>query len=260
MKETNFNKEKISKVLNVCANVLVYTFFALSLVLLTMSILSKKNSDGAVNIFGYQSRIVISESMEKHEDTYDQIKGYKIKDLPIKTMVIIQTVPSNEEEAKKFYEEIEVGDVLTFKYVYDTRQETITHRVIEKEKNENNDGYTLTLQGDNKGTMSQAGKQYIDTSDEESLNYVIGKVVGQSYPVGLLITALKSPAGIVLMIIVPCSILIVIEIIKIVNYFNNIKREKHQQEVDKQKDEIEELKRKLEELTKNNSSNENQDE
>ena len=254
MGEGKTKKEKFMKIFNIVANVLLYSFFAVCLVLLSMSILSKKDSDGAVNVLGFQSRIVISESMEKHEETYDQIKGYKIKDLPIKTMVFIKTVPNDEAKAKEFYENIEVGDVLTFKYVYDVRQETITHRVIEKEKNKNNDGYTLTLQGDNKGTKSQAGKQYIDTSDSESLNYVIGKVVAQSYPVGLLVTALKSPVGIVCMVIVPCSIMIIIEVIRIVNYFNNAKKEKQQEEVDKQKDEIEELKRKLEELTKNNSS------
>lgn len=250
----SLNKEKILKIVNIVSNILLYIFFALSIVLLSISILSKKDSDGAVNIFGYQSRIVISESMEKNEDTYDQIKDYKIKDLPIKTMVFIQVVPSDEEEAKDWYEDIKVGDVLTFRYVYDTRQETITHRVIEKEINKNNDGYIITLQGDNRGTKSQAGKQYIDTSETESLNYIVGKVVGQSYVMGLLVTALKSPVGIVLMVILPCSILIIIEIIKIVNYFNSAKKLKQQEEVNKQKDEIEELKRKLEELTKNNSS------
>lgn len=258
MSENSNKKNKILKIFNILANVLLYTFFAVSLVLLSMSIISKKDSDGTVNIIGLQSRVVISESMEKHEETYDQIKGYRIKDLPIKSMVFIKTVPSDEAKAKEFYDDIQVGDVLTFKYVYDTRQETITHRVIEKEKNKNNDGYTLTLQGDNKGTKSQAGKQYIDTSATESLNYVVGKVVAKSYIIGLLVTALKSPVGIVLMVILPCSIMIIIEVIKIVNYFNSIKKEKHQQEVDKQKDEIEELKRKLDELTKNNNSSNDQ--
>ena len=91
MSENSNKKNKILKIFNILANVLLYTFFAVSLVLLSMSIISKKDSDGTVNIIGFQSRVVISESMEKHEETYDQIKGYRIKDLPIKSMVFIKS-------------------------------------------------------------------------------------------------------------------------------------------------------------------------
>ena len=247
-------KQKILKIINIITNVLLYTFFVICMCLLSITILSKKDSDGAVNVFGHQLRVVISESMEKHDETYDEIKQYDIKDLPIKTMVFIEIVPNDPKEAKQWYEDIEVGDVLTFKYLYDNRQETITHRVIDKELNKDNDGYLISLRGDNKGTTTQAGIQYIDTSEVDSPNYIVGKVVGQSYPVGLLVTALKSPIGIVLVVILPCSILLILEVIKLVNYFNSGKKKKQQEEADKQREEIEELKRQIKALSEKNSS------
>ena len=50
--------------------------------------------------------------------------------------LIFKISSENAEEAKAWYADLKVGDVLTFKYVY-VRQETITHRIIDiEEKNE----------------------------------------------------------------------------------------------------------------------------
>lgn len=255
----NEKKSKALKIINIISNVFLYIFFAISMVLLVLSISAKKDSDGAVRVLGFELRVVVSESMERHEDTYKEIKKYRIKSLPIKTLVLIKTVPTNEEKAEKWYDKIKVGDVLTFKYVFNNKQETVTHRVIEKNENLNNDGYNIVLRGDNKGTKSQPGKQIIDTSADlgSEHNYIIGKVIAKSFIIGLLITALKSPIGIVFLVIIPCLVIIIFEVVKIVNYFNGEKKKKVKEEADKQKDEIEELKRKLEELSKTNSSDEN---
>ena len=131
------------------------------------------------------------------------------------------------------------------------KQETITHRVIDKE--EYNDGFVFHLRGDNINEDGTTSTQIIDTRKTESFNYIIGKVKGVSYPIGLVITALKSPVGIVGMIIIPCVILIIFEIIKIANEVNKDKIEKNK---DKEKEleiknlELLELKKRLEELEK----------
>lgn len=237
------NKNKRTyQLLNVFANVFIYVFLGLSIILLCLSITSKKDKDDAINIFGYQMRIVISPSMEKNENTYNEIKKFKIKDLKVKSLVFIKKVSDNED---LWYENIKKGDVLTFRYTYDNKQETITHRVIDIYKNESGIGYTIKLQGDNRDNNDSVAIQTIDTSDENSTNYVIGKVVAKSYFFGLLIYSLKQPIGIVLLVIVPSLIIIILEIIRIINYINEEKKKKIIEEKNKQQDEIEDLKRKL---------------
>ena len=180
--------------------------------------------------------------MEKNEETYENIKKYKIKDIKVKSLLIIEKVSKKDKE--KWYEDVEVGDVLTFKYTYDNKQETITHRVINKETKENEVGYIITLQGDNKSVGSNTSLQIIDTHDDESTNYIIGKVKSKSYLFGLMMYSLKQPLGTILLVIVPCMIIIVLEIIKIVNVLNTHKKNKEQLEIEKLKQKLKELEEK----------------
>lgn len=226
---------KVKKIINLIINILIYIFIGLSGLLLCFSITSKKDSDGAINISNYQIRLVISPSMQKSDNTYSQIQNYQIKDLKVKTMVFIKKIQFDNQED---YENIKIGDVLTFKYTYDNKQETITHRVIDIYKNPQNDGYTIKLQGDNRSNSDDVGIQIIDTSNVNSTNYVIGKVTSKSYLLGLFVYSLKQPLGLVLLVIAPCLIIIILEIIRIVNYFSDMKKIKQQNE-------IETLKRKL---------------
>ena len=141
------------------------------------------------------------------------VSDFKIKDLPVRSMVFVQAVPKDATEAENWYGSLRVGDILTFRYVY-TRQETITHRIIEISAKETG-GHIITLEGDNKTTKSGALHQTIDTSSEESPNYVIGKVVGKSIVLGFLVTVLKSAWGILFIVIVPCLLIIVSEIVQL---------------------------------------------
>ena len=130
---------------------------------------------------------------------------------------------------------LKVGDVLTFKYVY-IRQETITHRI--SNIMEKGDGYIITLEGDNKADNAQNIKQVIDTTDTNSPNYIIGKVVYQNYLIGLMLYTIKQPIGITLIIIVPCAIIIILQIIKIINALNSQKKHKQDNEIAKLKAQI----------------------
>lgn len=223
----------IKKVLKVVGNIITYFFFILCIVLLVILIVAKKDSDNAVNIFNHQLRIVVSDSMAKNAQT--DVSQYKIKDLKIKTMILIENVPTDIDERRIWYSNLKVGDVLTFKYVY-IRQETITHRIsniVEK-----GDGYIITLEGDNKADNAQNIKQVIDTTDTNSPNYIIGKVVYQNYLIGLMLYTIKQPIGITLIIIVPCAIIIILQIIKIINALNSQKKHKQDNEIAKLKAQI----------------------
>lgn len=246
------SKTRIKKALRLIGDVLFIVVAALAMFVLVISVTSKKDPDGTATVFGYQLRFVQSDSMEKSELT--DVSGYKIKSIRVKSCVFVETIPETEEEKEKWYKELKTGDVLTFKYVY-ARQETITHRIVRIEEKETG-GYLITLEGDNKTSETNLLSQTIDTTLSDSPNYIIGKVRGQSYVLGLLVYALKSPVGIVCFIIVPALIVIIFEILRLVRVFGAEKREKQKQERENQANEIEELKRRLEEL-QNQATNRN---
>ena len=246
--------KKVLRVCKILGNVLLYVILVIALFAVVLSVATKKDADGAATVFGKQIRIVRSDSMEKCEET--DVSGFEIKDLSVKTLLVIDVVPTDAEEAKEWYKSVKKGDVLTFRYQY-TEQVTITHRVTKITEKEG--GYIIELAGDNKaseGTLTQT----IDTTDTDSFNYVIGKVVWANFPLGWLVYALKTPAVVTCVIIIPCLIIIVLEIIKIVNVLGDGKREKIKEEARQKEAEIEELKRRLAALeNQGNQVNEKQE-
>lgn len=240
------NKAKIKEIGKIVFDVILYVFIALCILSVVMTITAKKDKDGTSQIFGVQMRIVTSDSMAKCEIT--DVSDYKIKSIPIRSMIFIQLVPEDEEKADEWYGDLKEGDVLTFKYVY-TEQVTITHRITKITEKETG-GFIIELAGDNKNSESGQLYQKIDTSDKFSTNYVIGKVTGKAYLLGLFISLAKTPVGIVFIIMVPCLIIIVLEVLKITNVFVSEKKQIHMEEQKKKDDELEELRRRLAELEK----------
>ena len=239
---------KVKKILSIVMNVLVYAFIAVIALFLIFTIVFGKLGSDATSILGYQFRTVISPSMEACELT--DVSSYDIKSLPLNTMIFIEEVPTDSIEANEWYSDLEVGDVLTFKYLY-VRQEVITHRIIKIEDN-GKGGYYIYLEGDNKNTESGILTQMIDTSNEFSPNYVIGKVVGHSYVIGSLVTFLRSTIGLVLIIVIIVFILI-LEVLKLAKLLTHDKREAEKKKQQAQLDELEELRKKVALLEKNNN-------
>lgn len=237
---TRFKKSFFS----IIFEIIMYLFMIVCMFGIIIAIFSKKDVDNTAILFGHQMRVVETPSMEECELT--DVSKYDIKSLPVKTLIFIEVVPEDEQKKEKWYADLEIGDVLTFKYLY-TRQETITHRIIDIIKKDTG-GYLIYLEGDNKDSEEGVLTQIIDTSVSESPNYVVGKVVGQSYPLGLLIYALKSPIGLIFIILIPCAVIIIFEIIKIINVFSAEKKAKEKENQQKQLDELEELKKKIAQL------------
>lgn len=245
-KGTNYMAKRAFKIISDAVLIII---LIVSLFVLAITITSKKDSDGTATIFGIQLRFVQSDSMEKCE--YTDVDEYEIKSIPVKSCVFVQVAPSDEEARNEWYKNLRIGDVLTFKYVY-TKQETITHRIINIEDNHIG-GYLITLMGDNKNSDSDLLIQTINTSLEDSPNYIIGKVIGQSYVLGLLVYAYKTPVGIIFLIIIPCLIVMAFEIIKLVKVLNEDKKSITQ----RQADEIEELKKQLARLQESENQKKN---
>ncbi len=250
MRKINFDKETLKKALKIAGDVLVLLVIAFAMFVLVVTISAKKDSDGTDTVFGRQLRFVQSDSMAACSQT--DVSGYKIKSIPVKSCVFVEVAPESDTEKNAWYGSLKVGDVLTFKYVY-TKQETITHRIVEIREKETG-GFIIILEGDNKNSDSKLLRQEIDTSLADSPNYVIGKVTGQSYFIGLLVYALKTPVGIVCLIIIPCMVIIAFEVLRLVKLFGKEKKAQLQEQQEKQANEIEELKRQLEEYKKQTES------
>ena len=238
------DRSKLKKTGSVAVNALLYIFLLICILSVFLTVSSKKDSNGAVEIFGYQMRIVTSESMAKCE--YTDVSEYRIKDIPLRSMVFVKVMPNDRNEADEFYRSLKVGDVLTFRYVYAT-QVTITHRITSITEKETG-GFVIELAGDNKSADDGQLTQVIDTSIPNNTNYVIGKVTFQARLFGALMSFLMQPMGIIILIILPCFVIIMLEVLKIANLFTADKKKREQDERAKTEIELEELRQKLAEL------------
>lgn len=240
--------QSVKKAIKFAATILLYAFIVVCLFSVIMTISAKKDEDGDVTIFGMQMRYVLTGSMEACE--YTDVSKYDIKDIPQGSMIFVETVPEDPDEAAEWYSDLDIGDVLTFRYQYSKadRQIVITHRITGIGPSPNGQGYIIRLQGDNRNSPDGALEQTIDTSEPLSPNHVIGKVVGQNKLLGSLIGTLKKPVGIVFIVIVPALIIMVHEILKVAKILNEDKVKKEHEENERRNNELEELKRRLAEL------------
>ena len=254
MKQTQVKK----KATKIASNILMYLFIIVCLCSVILTITAKKGEDGTITLFGKQMRYVLTGSMEKCELT--DVSAYEIKDIPQGSMVFVEVVPEDPEEAAEWYANLKIGDVLTFRYVYVT-QKTITHRITGIRANANG-GYTIKLEGDNKNSDASTLEQIIDTSEKNSPNYVIGKVTGQNRFLGAVVNVMKQPVGMVCIVILPALIIMTLEIIKVYNLLNADKKKREEEENERRNNELAELKRRLAELegTKQDSSETKSDE
>lgn len=248
------NRSKVKNISRIAMNVLLYLFLAICIFSVFFTMFSKKSVDGATEILGYQMRVVTSESMAKCDLT--DVSDYKIKDIPLRSMVFVKVMPDDPAEAEEWYRSLKVGDVLTFRYVY-TSQVTITHRITSITEKDSG-GFIIELAGDNKNEDNGQLEQVIDTSIPNNTNYVIGKVVGQAKIFGFAMSFLMNPIGMVLIIMLPCVIIMMLEFIKIAKLFSSEKKEREREENAKKEQELEELRRKLAELEAVKAANTNQ--
>lgn len=231
----------------IAAKVLFYVFISVCAILIIASFSMKKDANDAFTVLGFQARIVLSDSMEECEST--DVSQYPIKSIPVKSVVFIEMVPEDELEAKAWFNELEVGDVLTFRYVYGG-QMTITHRIVTIDDS-NPNGRILTLEGDNKNASTNLMQQTLDTSQQfnaTNYNYTIGKVKGQSQTLGLLVYALNTPVGMLCMVVFPCLIVVFMESIKISNLLQEEKFKKLAEEQAQQQADFELIKQQFAEL------------
>ena len=178
----------INDIVRIVGTLFVSILTVISTAMIIITIISPKGVDGASQIFGYELRVIETNSMEECDAT--DVSGYEIGSLRKNTMIAVALVPDREDEARDWYSNVKVGDVLTVRYTYN-RQVTITHRVTSIEEKADGSGFIIHLQGDNVASDASQLTQVIDTSEIEGRNYVIGKVVWDSYGIGFVVGGLQ---------------------------------------------------------------------
>ena len=245
-------KKNTKKIGNSILNILLFIFLVFCVLSVIITIFSKKDVDGASEVFGYQMRIVTTNSMGACDQT--DVSDFEIGSIPVNAMVFVKLLPVDTSKHDDWYRSLKAGDVLTFRYVY-TTQITITHRITSITEKETG-GFIIELAGDNKNSDSDQLYQKIDTSVPNNTNYVIGKVVGKSVVFGGVISVLKNPIGMICIIMLPCLVIIILEVIKITRLLTADKKKRALEESQKKDKEFEELRRKLAELEKEKENGE----
>ncbi len=251
-------KQKAKKIINIILDALFISFAVFAVVAIIFRSTTNNNKDGR-SINGYQLRTVETGSMaENNHIDPETYKSYSIHTLPVNSLIRIKEAPEAEEKKAQFYEDLKVGDVVTFVYYTSINgklgQYVYTHRLIEKIAVAGEQGgYRLTLMGD--AETASGGVQTVYTnplSEEQSFSYVIGKVVWVNHPIGEVVSFLKSRSGILVLVVIPCSILCLFEIGKIIFYVTKDKKEKKalveaekEAQLDSNQAEIENLKAQL---------------
>ena len=235
----------VKKTFKIISYVILYSLLAFAVLVLLFTLTAKRSDYGATEVFGYQLFTVESESMEKNPNC--DVSKYDVRSIPMHSLVFVELKPQDTQERQDWYASLKVGDVLSFRYRY-AREVTITHRIISITQNSTG-GYLIELKGDNASDADKQAIQTINTSLEEtSSNFIIGKVTGQSRALGSLLFAVRQPLGLTFIVIVPCVIIILLEIFRIVTVLNEDKRRKLLVEKQQYEDEIEKLRQRVAEL------------
>lgn len=159
-------------------------FALLSLLLFSASCVAALFFFGERGLFGYGARLMLSSSMAEEPAACPE---EEFRTIPLGSLIVIRLVPNETAAREAFFAEIETGDVLTFRYQTVGGAVTITHRV--KAIEPSGDGYHIELGANGE----HAGTQTINTGDPQSGNFILGKVVFCSLPLGVLLGTMRDP-------------------------------------------------------------------
>ena len=185
----NVKKEKIKKVAGICANVLIWIFVLISLLITILVFSAQGSDDGVPAIFGKSLITIESGSMEP---------TYKNGDMVFMTKL---------EDAQKA--ELKVGDIITYHAPIDINKDGVigdinTHRIVEIDVA----AKTVKTQGDNKVTNLTADDYTVKFNDIIGTCTEDGKIGG----LGNVIDFLRSSLGFFLCIVLPLILFFLYEL------------------------------------------------
>jgi len=174
------------------ATVFLSVFVFLLLTVEIMGFISARSNYGVSSIFGYQTMIVLTDSMDPT--------------LPVGDGIVVQKVDSSTLVASTTLESLD-GDIITFYRANDGV--IVTHRIIEIVENEDGSRVFRCL-GDNlHATNCPTNGCSIANSDYVEEKYVLGKVINVSAAIGKVHTIFTSPWVTFCLVLVPLGLIFI---------------------------------------------------
>ena len=225
---------KAKKILNIISWVIIGVLVVFDVTILVLKL--RMPSSDSLSLFGHQTRIVKTNSMEGSDEFYEEHSDYEIKKVPMNSAIRIQETPTDLEEQKTFFHELKIGDVITFYWsmssqssVYSSSGDvvTVTHRIVSIAGSEDNPTYIC--QGDNH--VNASGNIVTVTTQTVPAMMVVGKVTSVSVPHGWFLTNIVQNKYVMeCFIVVPCAAVVIYEVFNIVRMVNKDKKEKAEAE------------------------------
>ncbi|MCQ2802610.1 MAG: signal peptidase I [Bacilli bacterium] len=202
---------------------------------------SKSPSDKtSASLFGYETRLVVSGSMDQSNDSYYDGTGWKVKRIRTGSLIFIK----NTQDVTQ----LSVGDVITFFDPSKGPSVIVTHRIQDITLNlEDLSISEIITHGDNND---------IGVTEKITPGNMIGKVVNTSFFLGQLYTkVISNKAVMAVIIIVPCAAIIGLESYKIVKIVKQDKAERAASgQMSSEEQEIYDLEKQIAEIKKKKKS------
>ena len=130
-------------------------------------------------------------------NAYVVLSGSMLPEIEVKDIVITKKIPE---------EELAIGDIITF-ISPDARFGgiSITHRIVEKQFDQNLEVYTYRTKGDNNNVADAA---LVPSSN------VLGKVILKIPKLGYIQDILASKGGLIVFVLIPCLVILSYDIMK----------------------------------------------
>lgn len=205
--------------------IIVGSIVGLLLIMQITGAISAQSNYGVQRFGDYQILVVITDSMEPS--------------IKVGEGVFVKRTPLNEIKASTTIEAKD-GDVLTFYRAYDNV--IVTHRVIEILPQEDG-SYDFKTLGDNlhAQTCPVGGCNPETNYDYVEGQYVLGKVVGQSYAFGQFFKAASNPIAIAAVAVIPLLYVFISSVVDVIRV-SKMKEEAFSGEQIDELDEFEALK------------------
>lgn len=226
---------KAKKVWNIISWVFIGCLAVFDVFLMVMRVKMPSSSSG-FSLFGHQTRIVLTNSMEGDDEFYKSHPEYEIQKIPMHSAVRIEETPKDLEKQRTFFHELKEGDVITFYwsvsaqasvYTSDGDVITITHRI--QSVTGSGDNLSYVCQGDNR--VNASGNIVTVTTQTVPAMMVVGKVTSVSVPYGWFLTNIVQNKYVMeCFIVVPCAAVVIYEVFNIVRMVNKDKKEKAEAE------------------------------
>ncbi|MCI5745212.1 MAG: hypothetical protein MR270_02900 [Erysipelotrichaceae bacterium] len=211
--------KKTKKVLRIVGDC-VFALFMVFICFFAISNVRARKNNNIPNLFGNGYLTVDSNSMDGDRDD-----SFKVGDL-----ITVKVLKNGSKD-------LQVNQIITY---YDvTERKVITHRIVEVVPIDGTEYVYYRVKGD---ATLDVSASYYEVRNDEVLAVYKGKVAG----LGKVVKWFQAPVGFFLIVVLPCIIFFVVELVQFIKTYAEVKAEKNSAKSEEEKaKEREELKKQL---------------